>query len=161
MDNSPMPDGQFQENRQSGVCHLLVFASTADGNMVISVSPILRKSYTEAMDSFCDNHKLQIAALPDHVSYHGPPLIGLLQKEIRGHTGIDTFSSGLGLILTASATLDGQMKAGRFRYSAAVFSKFRVSAIHIAIQTARTNFLTAMPRVPRWHRTTPTILQHR
>ena len=111
--------------------------------MAISVSPILRKSYTEAMDSFCDNHKLQIAALLDHVSYHGPPLIGLLQKEIRGHTGIDTFSSGLGLILTASATLDGQIKAGRFRYNAAVFSKFRVSAIHIAIQTARTNFLTA------------------
>ena len=66
------------------------------------------------------------------------PLLAV-RKEIRGHTGIDTFSSGLGLILPASATLDGPVS-----YTHLDVYKRQISSFIIPIQLVFLLFCTLL-----------------
>lgn len=76
-------DWQCQKKRQSRISPVLVLNRATNGDIVLSLSPIIRKTVGKPFNPFCEKEERAVAALahdfPDVIA----PGIGLLNKEIR------------------------------------------------------------------------------
>ena len=60
MDDLFVPDRKLQEDRQARVCLVLIFAGAADMDVVIAVSPVIRKPFIKSLRTLGDKIELQV-----------------------------------------------------------------------------------------------------
>ena len=140
-------DGGGQENRQPEVCAVLVFHRAGDGDVLISRPPVERQVDRQPFNAFCDKEKTQIGPCTDHLPGFYTPVVGLLEQKVGGEAGVD----GAARRDTVGATARPgyrQAEAGGFGGNGGVSPVAGVAPVDIAVLTAGTDFVAAVPRIP-------------
>ena len=150
---------QTQENRQPVFCSVLIFTGAAYSHIIPAAAPVLRYALAEAMDPLGYDIKMQVLTLIYHVPAALPPLIRFFKKEVRGHTGEYYAVLSGKLVLSLSVLFQRKIIIPCFRNDRSVLSDTFVPAVNIAIRTAFTYFVTAMPRIPYCHFIAPLLLR--
>ena len=75
------------ENRKSEICSVLIFNSTSDKNIVITISPVRRKSLSKPVYSFGKEIKVTVFSFLYHFPAFRSPFICILQQKIRRKAG--------------------------------------------------------------------------
>ena len=147
MDDLSVAYRQAEQDRDALICPLLILTGRADRYILEAVAPVIRQSDLEALYSFCDDTKVLIAPLPDIAPCLGAPPVGFFDKEIGRHARIDR-ALFLHRIASVALAPDRKIEARCLAHDVAVLLIHRISAEHIAVQTALADFVTAVPRIP-------------
>lgn len=110
----------FKKYWQAKICHFLIFTSTADMNIVVSLAPIGRGTLRKSVDTLCDYQKCYLRTLSYHLPALVTPFIRLVKKEVGGETGINDIAVRHHFIITVFITLGRSVK--RFVFTTAVLS---------------------------------------
>ena len=151
VDDFLVADRKVQEDRKAPVCLILVFASAADVDILISVAPALWESFIEPLWALGDKIELQIRADLHHHPGFGTPCIGVRMKEVRGKTGHNRAILRLQLIVPMPAFFHRKVERGCLLHDGGVLAKFGITPVHIAVLTSGTAFGAAVPWIPEWH----------
>lgn len=140
VDDFLVPDRKIQEDRKAPVCLMLVFAGTADVDILISTAPVHRKSFVEPLRALGDKIKLQIRADLHHLPCFWPPCIGVQMKEVRSEACHNCAVLRLQLIVSMPVFFHRKVERGCLLHDGGVPTKFGITPVHIAVLTSRTAF---------------------
>ena len=118
----------------------------ATGEVVFNTGMV---GYQESLTdpSYCG----QILTLTYHIPAALPPFIGVFKKEVRRHTGeYNPVLSGK-FILSLSVLFQRQIVIPRLCNNGSVLADTFITTVNIAIRTASTYFVAAVPRIPNRH----------
>lgn len=141
-------EGQLQQQGQAFVGTALVFAGDVEKDVVPAVAPVTWKAAGDALRTFGEKIKDDVAAL----AHDGPgfvaPGVGLGQKEVGGHADAEHFA-GADFIVAVAVFGEGITHVGgAIDLSAIGVATNAVKVVHVAVGAAFADFDTAVPGVP-------------
>lgn len=140
--------GQTQKYRQSVISSVLIFTGAAYGNIVPAVSPVGRYALRKAFHPLGYNVKMEILTLTYHVPAALPPFIGVFKEEVRRHAGKYNAVLIGQLVLSLTVLFQRQIVISSLCNNGSVLADTFVPAVNVAIRTACTYLVTAIPRIP-------------
>lgn len=146
-DDDLMPDGGGLVDWQTVIGTGLVFDCTANGDIVVSVSPVCRQTTGKAVNPFGNHQEIEIIAQSYHFPGLGTPHIGIFDEKIGGKTGIYE-CPGRDFVLSVAFFSYGQIEIFRLCYHRTVYVSFGIAAINVAMLATGTYLVATVPQVP-------------
>ena len=139
-----------QENRKALVRPPLVLRRDAEHHILVALTPVCGKTLSEPLRPLGEKEEEYVRALPDDLPRLAPPLVGLLDEEVRRKAHVQ----GRAWFYAETAVtpaLDGQVEVLRAEDARGVDASSGVEEVHIAVLAAFADLAAAVPGVPDDH----------
>ena len=151
MCNGLVPDRELQEDGKAPVCPVLIFAGTADVDLVPPFAPVCGKGLQNAFRALCDHKEGAVRPAAYHVPSLFSPCVCFFDEEVRCKTGIDRGSGWdpeASFEGTGAEFSDWQIETAGLVYIRRILTVLFITPEHIAMLTAGAHFFAAVPQVP-------------
>ena len=136
-----------EQKRQAFVGAFLVFGGDREHDVLPSVAPVGRKAPGDALRTFGEKVKLEVAPF----THYGPsflaPRVGVFQKEVARHADANEFA-GTVFEVTPAIAVNGNRSVGGAVDAAPVLPARFVQSVHVAVLAAFAHFDAAVPGIP-------------
>ena len=144
-----MLDWKILEYGKPVVSHSLILHRAADDDILITVTPIRRQTALKPIDTLREKIEHTVTSKPHHPPAFRPPLISVLQQEIRREARKHHLP-GRNLVAFVPLALHRQIESRRLARKIArdLAPVHLILPIDIAEPAARTHLSAPVPRIP-------------
>ena len=123
--------------------------------MIVAFAPIFGLAHIKTINALGYDEETAITAFLDDLPDFPPPLVGFLQKEIRGEASVEQCPRGV-FVFLASVFRDRQIEGGDVLFDLArVLIDPRIDAIYVTMATSLAELFASVPRIPTHFGTLP------
>ena len=125
-------------NRQSSVCHKLVFTGDSNGDVGPAVIPINWEVIRDPFRPFCNHEEGTVMPLSDHVPCFASPFICIFMEEVRREAGKDHASGRhlvIAFVLSCSENTGWEVESLGLPYYCRILPNSLIPVEHIAVLT--------------------------
>ncbi|MPM78927.1 hypothetical protein SDC9_125942 [bioreactor metagenome] len=146
-DDCLMPNLCLPKHRKTFVRFRLILHGAADGNVRVSLSPILRNTSGKPRYPLCYKQKRAVGTLFHHPPGFASPLVRIFQQKVRCKTGPYQRPGGY-FIGTVPRVRNRQVEVVVLFHDVRVLAVPAVHAVDIAVQTPGGILMASVPGVP-------------
>ena len=142
--------GKLDKYRQTRVRRLLIFAGYRYRYVAVAAAPIRRQTFARPFDTFSTYQKIYVGAAFDYFPRFAAPLVGFRNEKVRSKASRQLRARRhleIARLVPCKRQIEICLGAGN---DVCVPVAGTVQKIYVAVKTARTALVTAVPRVPHY-----------
>ena len=138
---------RVEKERQALVGSFLVFAGTADRDVVVTVAPVVRQTVIKPQNAFGYYNEVEVGTAFYYAPRVAPPFVRRIEKKVGRKTGVNA-RSGLYLV-TVAAYLPWKIEGLVALDLVRVLIDLSVDAEDVAVKATLAVLFAAVPGVPK------------